>query len=79
MYEHAHKLHHFLHGTLSFDAHIYGNGMPEEYFFMVLELLMGAWYGKLPATLNKNILQYSIGLKCVHGIHNSYIVNKCLE
>ena len=63
MYEHAHKLHHFLHGTLSFDAHIYGNGMPEEYFFMVLELLAGAWYGKLPATLNQNILQYSIGLK----------------
>ena len=24
VYEHAHKLHHYLHGTLSFDAHIYG-------------------------------------------------------
>merc|ERR1712241_359236 len=66
VYEHAHKLHHFLHGTLSFDAHIYGNGMPEEYFFMVLELLMGTWYGKIPATLNKNILQYSIDNKYGH-------------
>merc|ERR1711936_1528456 len=24
VYEHAHKLHHYLHGTLAFDAHIYG-------------------------------------------------------
>merc|ERR1719233_2112338 len=31
VYEHAHKLHHYLHGTLAFDAHIYGNGMPEEW------------------------------------------------
>jgi len=66
VYEHAHKLHHFLHGTLSFDAHIYGNGMPEEFFFMVLELLMGSWYGKMPATLNKNILQFSIDNKYGH-------------
>merc|ERR1711892_1216358 len=28
VYEHAHKLHHYLQGTLAFDAHIYGNGMP---------------------------------------------------
>merc|ERR1712088_1131629 len=38
VYEHAHKLHHYLHGTLSFDAHIYGNGMPEEFFFLLLEM-----------------------------------------
>ena len=58
MYEHAHKLHHYLHGTLSFDAHIYGNGMPEEFFFMLLEVLAGTVYGITPATLNKLILQY---------------------
>merc|ERR1712025_1316820 len=33
VYGHAHKLHHYLHGTLSFDAHIYGSGLPEEFFF----------------------------------------------
>ena len=27
VYEHAHKLHHYLHGTLSFDAHIYGGSI----------------------------------------------------
>jgi len=66
VYEHAHKLHHYLHGTLSFDAHIYGNGMPEEFFFLLLELLAGTWYGKMPATLNKNIIQYSIDNKFGH-------------
>ena len=55
----AHKLHHFLHGTLAFDAHIYGNGMPEEFFFMLLELTMGVNLGLMPATLNKLIMQYS--------------------
>ena len=44
VYEHAHKLHHYLHGTLSFDAHIFGNGMPEEFCFLLLELLAGSWY-----------------------------------
>ena len=26
---------------MSFDAHIYGNGMPEEFFILLLELLAG--------------------------------------
>ena len=53
VYEHAHKLHHFLHGTLAFDAHIYGNGMPEEFFFLALELVMGVVWGFPPASLNR--------------------------
>ena len=66
VYEHAHKLHHYLHGTIAFDAHIYGNGMPEEFFFMLLELLAGTLYGQMPATLNKSILQYSFDNKLGH-------------
>ena len=66
VYEHAHKLHHYLHGTIAFDAHIYGNGMPEEFFFMLLELLAGTIYGQMPATLNRNILQYSFDNKLGH-------------
>ena len=66
VYEHAHKLHHYLHGTMSFDAHIYGNGMPEEFFFMMLELILGSVYGQMPATLNKLILQYSMQNKLGH-------------
>ena len=30
VYEHAHKLHHYLHGTLSFDAHIYGESIRQR-------------------------------------------------
>ena len=66
VYEHAHKLHHYLHGTLAFDAHIYGNGMPEEFFFMLLELTMGVQFGLMPATLNRLIMQYSLDNKLGH-------------
>jgi len=66
VYEHAHKLHHYLHGTLAFDAHIYGNGMPEEWFFLLVELSAGAMFGLLPATLNRLILQHSVDNKFAH-------------
>jgi len=66
VYEHAHKLHHYLHGTLSFDAHIYGNGMPEEFFFLLLELGLGIGYGLTPATLNRLVLQFSLDNKFGH-------------
>ncbi|XP_023323322.1 uncharacterized protein LOC111697529 [Eurytemora carolleeae] len=66
VYEHAHKLHHYLHGTNAFDAHIYGNGMPEEFFFLVLELCMAMFAGLTPATLNRTILQYSVDNKFGH-------------
>merc|ERR1712209_130107 len=66
VYEHAHKLHHYLHGTLAFDAHIYGNGMPEEFFFLLLEMGLGIGYGLTPATLNRLVLQFSMDNKFGH-------------
>ena len=48
VYEHAHKLHHYLHGTMAFDAHIYGNGMPEEIVFLSAELCMSVGFGWVP-------------------------------
>merc|ERR1712117_939409 len=66
VYEHAHKLHHYLHGTLAFDAHIYGNGMPEEFFFLLLEMGLGIGYGLTPATLNRLVLQFSVDNKFGH-------------
>jgi len=66
VYEHAHKLHHYLQGTLAFDAHIYGNGMPEEFFFLLLELVVGVQFGLVPATLNRLVLQFSIDNKFGH-------------
>ena len=56
VYEHAHKLHHYLHGSQSFDAHNYGYGMPEEYFLTALELLVGISCGQMPAMLNLLLL-----------------------
>ena len=61
VYEHAHKLHHYLHGTNAFDAHIYGNGMPEEYFVLMLEVVMALACGMTPASLNYLILSISWG------------------
>eukprot|EP00927_Polykrikos_kofoidii_P053904 TRINITY_DN48427_c0_g1_i1.p1 TRINITY_DN48427_c0_g1~~TRINITY_DN48427_c0_g1_i1.p1 ORF type:complete len:604 (-),score=72.55 TRINITY_DN48427_c0_g1_i1:122-1690(-) len=39
VYQHAHKLHHYLHDTTAFDAHIYGSGMNEEFFWILVETL----------------------------------------
>mmetsp|Transcript_25561 Transcript_25561/g.51018 ORF Transcript_25561/g.51018 Transcript_25561/m.51018 type:complete len:429 (+) Transcript_25561:169-1455(+) len=39
VYPHAHKQHHYLHDTTAFDAHIYGSGMNEEYFWLLAEIV----------------------------------------
>ena len=39
VYAHAHKMHHYLHDTTAFDAHVYGSGMNEEYLWIVAETL----------------------------------------
>lgn len=39
VYTHAHKMHHYLHDTTAFDAHIYGSGMNEEFFWILAETL----------------------------------------
>eukprot|EP00929_Paragymnodinium_shiwhaense_P124127 TRINITY_DN9907_c0_g1_i1.p1 TRINITY_DN9907_c0_g1~~TRINITY_DN9907_c0_g1_i1.p1 ORF type:complete len:570 (-),score=90.76 TRINITY_DN9907_c0_g1_i1:411-2120(-) len=39
VYQHAHKMHHYLHDTTSFDGHIYGSGMNEEFFWILAETL----------------------------------------
>jgi sterol desaturase/sphingolipid hydroxylase (fatty acid hydroxylase superfamily) len=37
VYLHAHKMHHYLHDTTAFDAHIYGSGMNEEFIWILAE------------------------------------------
>lgn len=59
VYDHAHKLHHYITGTTAFDAHIYGNGMPEEFCMLLLELCAALRFGLLPASLNRWILYLS--------------------
>lgn len=39
VYQHAHKMHHYLHDTTPFDAHVYGSGMNEEFFWILAEVL----------------------------------------
>lgn len=39
VYQHAHKMHHYLHDSTAFDAHIYGSGMNEEFFWILAEVL----------------------------------------
>jgi len=66
VYEHAHKLHHYLHGTNSFDAHIYGNGLPEEFFIFCIEMLFGFYLRVPPTIFNSLIMQHSIDNKIGH-------------
>ena len=60
-----------VHGTLSFDAHLFGNGMPEEFCFLLLELLAGSWYvlkshrkcAALFILIQRPVIYYSSSLK----------------
>lgn len=46
VYQQGHKMHHYLHDTTSFDAHVYGNGMNEEFLWVLSEtvpILLAQW------------------------------------
>lgn len=46
VYQQAHKFHHYLHDTTSFDAHVYGSGMNEEFLWILAEtvpVLLAQW------------------------------------
>ena len=66
IYQHAHKLHHQLHGTTAFDATTFGWGMPEELVILPLELLLLAWTGLPPTMANLHVMTVSLGNKYGH-------------
>ena len=67
VYDQAHKFHHFLHGSSPFDAHsIFGNGMPEEFCFLLLELVCVGMLGITPAHVNFFILSMIVNNKFAH-------------
>ena len=56
VYAHAHKMHHFLHDTTPWDAHIYGNGLNEEFLWIVAETAPCWLWGAPPYHLNLRTL-----------------------
>lgn len=66
VYEHGHKLHHYLHGTNAFDGAIYGHGMPEESIVLLIEIGGALFFGLTPALLNWFVILMSFGNKFSH-------------
>lgn len=68
VYQHAHKMHHYLHDTTAFDAHIYGSGMNEEFFWILAETLPCLLAPSLffPYFLNLDTIHASLTNKPAH-------------
>lgn len=66
VYEQAHKFHHYLHDTTSFDAHIYGSGAPEEWLCLFVEIVFCLLFGILPVSLSSQALMLSWSNKIGH-------------
>ena len=68
VYTQAHKFHHLLHMSSAFDAHsIFGNGMPEEFFFLIFELSCSYLLGLPPAHTNYFLLKMIFQNKFAHS------------
>jgi len=71
VYGQAHKMHHYLHDTTAFDAHIYGSGMNEEFFWIVAEvlpcLLFGRYNQRVPSRPNFNLFPYFLNLTTLNS------------
>jgi len=66
VYPCAHKFHHFYAETTAFDAHIYGSGLPEEFWWIVVEVLLWNQFGFMPYTLNARVLYDTLCNKFGH-------------
>jgi hypothetical protein len=71
VYQQAHKFHHVLNGTTAFDAHLYGTGVPEEFFCMLLEYTTASLLGVVPPFLNGHNLWLSWTDKLGHTMKTS--------
>lgn len=66
VYQHAHKMHHYLYDTTPFDAHIYGSSLNEEYLWICAEVLPCALFGLAPFWINLYTLFHSWEDKLFH-------------
>jgi len=67
VYQCAHKMHHFLFDSTPFDAMVYGEGMGEQYCWLVVEACMSACFGLPPYILNPTTLHASLTNKFGHS------------
>eukprot|EP00657_Telonema_sp_P-1_P009484 TRINITY_DN3712_c0_g1_i1.p1 TRINITY_DN3712_c0_g1~~TRINITY_DN3712_c0_g1_i1.p1 ORF type:complete len:231 (+),score=48.76 TRINITY_DN3712_c0_g1_i1:1-693(+) len=66
VYQCAHKLHHYLHDSTPFDAHVYGEGMAEQYGWLAVEVIMCCYFGLPPYILNIAVLHATVTNKFAH-------------
>eukprot|EP00405_Crypthecodinium_cohnii_P035593 CAMPEP_0206531168 /NCGR_PEP_ID=MMETSP0325_2-20121206/3609_1 /ASSEMBLY_ACC=CAM_ASM_000347 /TAXON_ID=2866 /ORGANISM="Crypthecodinium cohnii, Strain Seligo" /LENGTH=449 /DNA_ID=CAMNT_0054027369 /DNA_START=37 /DNA_END=1386 /DNA_ORIENTATION=+ len=67
IYEHAHKAHHFLHESMSFDGHIFsGSGFPEDWFLLMMDILLVQGLGIPPPMLSWHMLKFQWFNKKTH-------------
>uniref|UniRef100_A0A7R9W3T3 Fatty acid hydroxylase domain-containing protein n=1 Tax=Pseudictyota dubia TaxID=2749911 RepID=A0A7R9W3T3_9STRA len=59
VYPDAHRFHHHLHDSTSFDAHIFGSGAPEEWLILVSDICIARFLKIMPASLGPSVLAVS--------------------
>ena len=60
VYQDAHRFHHYLHDSTAFDAHIFGSGAPEEWLILMVDVLLGGYFGVVPGCLSYHVLGISL-------------------
>ena len=67
VYCEAHRMHHRLHSTTAFDAHVYGSGLPEEWALLLTEAAFALYLGAPPFTFNAAVIEQSWWNKRAHS------------
>mmetsp|Transcript_11592 Transcript_11592/g.22007 ORF Transcript_11592/g.22007 Transcript_11592/m.22007 type:complete len:423 (-) Transcript_11592:550-1818(-) len=61
VYEHAHRLHHYLPDGTAWDAHVHsGAGFPEEWFYLLHDILLVRFVGLPPPFMTYRLLKYTL-------------------
>ena len=82
VYNEAHKFHHYLHSSTSYDAHLYGSGMCEEWSTLIIEITGALVFGLPPLSLNPLVIYKSCVNKLGHTrMHDPHLtgVNNHVE
>eukprot|EP00439_Symbiodinium_sp_Y106_P072170 s122_g13.t1 len=67
VYEHAHRLHHYLPDGTAWDAHVHsGAGFPEEWFYLMHDIFLVRVVGLPPPFMTYRLLKYQLGNKDGH-------------